>query len=215
MSPDRLSHLSDDVLVARFQEGHEDALETLFKRYSAYARAKGRGYFLIGADSEDIRQEALIGLYKAIRDFRPEREASFRSFAELCITRQIITAIKSATRMKHQPLNQYLSFSAPGPTAEDSGQSFEHLLKDNSYLGPEDHLILQETASEVRFAIGQILSSMEADVLELYVDGLSFEEIAARLSRHVKAVDNAVYRIKRKIHVYLRQSPENALSRAG
>src|SRR3954447_6090563 len=145
-----LAGLSDDDLVARFHDGDADALNVLLERYRRFARAKARGYFLIGADSDDIEQEGLIGLYKAIRDFRPERQASFRAFAELCITRQIITAIKTATRHKHQPLNQYVSISSSRHGDEHHERTVEEMLDDHHVVDPAEHVVSNERMHDMR-----------------------------------------------------------------
>ncbi len=194
-----LSERTDIELAAFAQEGDRDALEALIDRYRRFARAKSRGYFLVGGDSDDIEQEALIGLYKAARDFRPEHQASFRAFAELCITRQIITAIKTATRQKHQPLNQYVSISGTRGGDEPGERSMEDLLLVQPGSDPADRLLADERLATLREAMGRLLSSLEVDVLRLYVEGKSYQEIGELLGRHVKSIDNALQRIKRKL----------------
>ncbi|MER3452567.1 MAG: RNA polymerase sporulation sigma factor SigH [Acidimicrobiia bacterium] len=198
-----LTELPDDELVARYRGGDVDALETLLERYRRFARAKARGYFLIGADSDDIEQEGLIGLYKAVRDFRPDRQASFRAFAELCITRQIITAIKTATRQKHQPLNQYVSISGVRGGDEPGERAVEDLLDDHAVADPADQVVSAERLDAMRRSMAQMLSGLEVDVLRLYVEGKSYQEIGERLGRHVKSIDNALQRIKRKLDLHL------------
>jgi len=193
-----LLELSDVELAARSQQGDHDALGVLIDRYRRFARAKSRGYFLVGGDADDIEQEALIGLYKAARDFRPE-QASFRAFAELCITRQIITAIKTATRQKHQPLNQYVSISGTRGGDEPGERSVEDLLMVNLDSDPADRIVSDERISSLRDAMQQQLSSLEIEVLGLYVEGKSYQEIGEQLGRHVKSIDNALQRIKRKL----------------
>jgi RNA polymerase sporulation-specific sigma factor len=202
--PVTLSRLSDLELVARCQTGCEDALNALLERYRRFARAKARAYFLVGADRDDVEQEALIGLYKAARDFRPEHQSSFRAFADLCITRQIITAIKAATRHKHQPLNQYVSFSR-GRTGDDGEErAVEELLRPHLHeVDPADELIADERLRALRARLAEVLSGFEVDVLSLYVDGRSYQEIGVELDRHVKAIDNALQRIKRKLELHL------------
>ena len=169
-----LTELADDELVARFREGDQDALTVLLERYRRFARAKARGYFLIGADSDDIEQEGMIGLYKAARDFRPERQASFRAFAELCITRQVITAIKTATRQKHQPLNQYVSISGVRGGDDPGERSVEVLLDDHAMPDPADEVVSNERMDAMRTSMAEMLSGLEVDVLRLYVEGKFF-----------------------------------------
>ena len=200
-----LTDLSDDDLVARYHGGDDAALKTLIERYRRFARAKARGYFLIGADSDDIEQEGLIGLYKAARDFRPERQASFRAFAELCITRQVITAVKTATRQKHQPLNQYVSISASRPTDESNERTVEDLLDDHHVADPAEKVVQNEQLDAMRSSMAEMLSGLEVDVLRLYVEGKSYQEIGDQLGRHTKSIDNALQRIKRKIEGHLEE----------
>jgi RNA polymerase sporulation-specific sigma factor len=198
-----LSELSDDELVARFQGGDELSVQVLLDRYRRFARAKARGYFLVGADGDDIEQEGLIGLYKAARDFRPERQASFRAFAELCITRQVITAVKTATRQKHQPLNQYVSISGVRGTDDANERSVEDLLEDHYIADPADTVVSNERMDSMRQSMAEMLSGLEVDVLRLYVEGKSYHEIGEHLGRHVKSIDNALQRIKRKLEAHL------------
>jgi len=198
-----LGQLADDELVARFRDGDTAALEALLERYRRFARAKSRGYFLVGADSDDIEQEGMIGLYKAIRDFRPERQASFRAFAELCITRQVITAIKTATRQKHQPLNQYVSISGVRGGDDPGERTVEDLLDDHNIADPADQVVSNERMDDMRRSMAEMLSGLEVDVLRLYVEGKSYQEIGAQLGRHVKSIDNALQRIKRKLEAHL------------
>jgi RNA polymerase sporulation-specific sigma factor len=198
-----LSELSDDELVARFQGGDELSVQVLLDRYRRFARAKARGYFLVGADSDDIEQEGLIGLYKAARDFRPERQASFRAFAELCITRQVITAVKTATRQKHQPLNQYVSISGVRGTDDANERNVEDLLEDHYIADPADTVVSNERMDSMRQSMAEMLSGLEVDVLRLYVEGKSYHEIGEHLGRHVKSIDNALQRIKRKLEAHL------------
>jgi RNA polymerase sporulation-specific sigma factor len=195
--------LADDQLAALSQQGDRQAQEALIDRYRRFARAKSRGYFLVGGDHDDIEQEALIGLYKAARDFRPEHQASFRAFAELCITRQIITAIKTATRQKHQPLNQYVSISGVRGGDEPGERSVEDLLHSHADTDPADSVVSSERLSVMRSAMAEMLSGLEVDVLKLYVEGKSYQEIGDELGRHVKSIDNALQRIKRKLDQHL------------
>jgi RNA polymerase sporulation-specific sigma factor len=198
-----LTDLSDDELAARFQGGDDLAVQVLLDRYRRFARAKARGYFLVGADSDDNEQEGLIGLYKAARDFRPDRQASFRAFAELCITRQVITAVKTATRQKHQPLNQYVSISGVRGSDDPGERSVEDLLDDHYIADPADTVVSNERMDLMRQSMADMLSGLEVDVLRLYVEGKSYQEIGAHLGRHVKSIDNALQRIKRKLEGHL------------
>jgi RNA polymerase sporulation-specific sigma factor len=197
---------SDDELAVLAQSGDSFAEQILIERYRRFVRAKGRGYFLVGGDAEDVQQEALIGLYKAIRDYQVERQASFRAFVELCSTRQIITAIKRATRHKHQPLNQYVSIS-PMRSDDDSesDRPVEELLSDRIERDPADHVVSQERLESMRSAMADTLSGLEVDVLRLYVEGRSYQEIGERLGRQVKSIDNALQRIKRKLDLHLQE----------
>ena len=194
-----LFDMSDDGLVERFRRGDVAALDLLFERYRRFARAKARGYFLVGADFDDIEQEGMIGLFKAVRDFRSDRQSSFRAFAELCITRQIITAIKTATRRKHQPLNRYVSLSGLR-VVDDPGEWWvEELLDDHQAPDPADEVVSLEDLNAMRASMAEMLSTLEVDVLRLYLEGRSYQEIGALLGRHVKSIDNALQRIKRKL----------------
>ena len=204
-----LAELSDDELVARFQGGDNDSLDVLLQRYRRFTRAKARGYFLIGADSDDIEQEGMIGLFKAVRDFRPDRQASFRAFAELCITRQIITAIKTATRQKHQPLNSYLSLSGTRPGEENGSGTVEEVLEAKGLIDPIEFIISMEDLRSMRRMMSEMLSKLEVEVLRLYVEGKSYQEIAEVLGRHVKSIDNALQRIKRKLETHLTEPADD------
>ena len=208
LDPAALDHLPDVELVARYQAGDDDSLAALIARYRRYARSKARTYFLVGADRDDVEQEALIGLYKAARDFRPEHESSFRAFAELCITRQIITAIKTANRQKHQALNQYVSISG-APADDRSGDDRgERAVEERVHLhrpaaDPADRIVAAERFGAMRQRLAEVLSGLEIEVLSLYVEGRSYQEIGDHLDRHVKSIDNAVQRIKRKLELHL------------
>jgi len=193
--------LSDEALVGLFHEGDLEALDVLLARYRRFARAKARGYFLAGGDTDDIEQEGMIGLYKAIRDFR-HGQSSFRAFAELCVTRQIMTAIKIACRQKHQPLNRYVSLSGLRVVDDPSERLLEELL-DQRVPDPADEVVSLEGQAAMRAALAELLSNLEVDVLRLHLDGCSYQEISARLGRHTKAVDNALQRIKRKLEAHL------------
>ena len=200
---DSPAELSDDALVARYRLGDVEALDALLERYRRFVRSKARGYFLVGADFDDIEQEGMIGLYKAVRDFRDDRQASFRAFAELCITRQIITAIKTATRQKHQPLNSYLSLSGTRPGEENGSGTVEEVLEAKGLIDPIEFIISMEDLRSMRRMMSEMLSKLEVEVLRLYVEGKSYQEIAEVLGRHVKSIDNALQRIKRKLDVHL------------
>jgi RNA polymerase sporulation-specific sigma factor len=194
----------DDRLVAAARAGDERALTELLTKYRGFARAKARSYFLVGADHEDIVQEGMIGLYKAVRDFNPELASSFRAFAELCVTRQIITAIKTATRQKHGPLNSYVSFSRPVAGDEDGDRCLSDVLAIRAVCDPADLVISAERIRALQAHFDAVLSDLEAEVLRLYVEGKSYVEIADVLDRHVKSIDNALQRIKRKLDGHLR-----------
>jgi RNA polymerase sporulation-specific sigma factor len=194
----------DEALVAAARAGDDRALATLLDKYRGFARAKAHSYFLVGADREDIIQEGMIGLYKAVRDFNPELQTSFRAFAELCITRQVITAIKTATRQKHGPLNNYVSFSRPVLSDEEGERCLGDILPVTSICDPADLVISAERIRALQEHFDTVLSDLEAEVLRLYVDGKSYQEIAEVLKRHVKSIDNALQRIKRKLDGHLR-----------
>ncbi len=202
---DTLEEVADEDLVARFHDGDFAALDTLLERYRRFARSRARAYFLAGADVDDVVQEGMIGLYKAARDFRADRQASFRAFAELCITRQVITAVKSATRHKHQPLNQYVSLSGARGGDESGERSLEEMLDPHAVPDPAETVISNERLAAMRRSIGETLSGLEVDVLRLYVEGKSYQEIGEQLGRHVKSIDNALQRIKRKLEGHLRE----------
>ncbi len=199
----RTATASDPELVAAAQAGDADAFDALVDRYRRFVRARSRGYFLVGGDREDLEQEALIGFYKAVRDFRPELLASFRSFAELCINRQLITAIKTATRKKHVPLNQSISFSATRPDDGDDRSDEDLLVAVDPRSDPLEQLVAREDVAATHAVLAATLSPLEVDVLTRYVAGASYEVIAEEVGRHVKAVDNALQRIKRKLQQHL------------
>ncbi len=195
---------TDEVLAERACEGDDRAIETLLTRYRNFARAKARSYFLAGADKEDIVQEGMIGLFKAIRDFQPDKNTAFRAFAELCITRQIITAIKTATRQKHIPLNSYVSLNRPtGGTEQGDDRPLSDALMADDVFDPAELVISSDEIAAIRDSMGRVLSDLETEVLQLYVEGKSYQEIAEILGRHVKSIDNALQRIKRKLEQYL------------
>ena len=198
--PQRVERENDDVrLVIRARNGDEAALDLLIRRYTPFVRLKASSYFLAGGESDDLIQEGLIGLYKAVRDFRADKETSFRSFAELCITRQIITAIKAATRFKHQPLNAYVSFSQTPAGQEDGDCTLGDALPGPGVEDPAVCVISTEELQSLVFTLGTGLSCLEADALRLYMEGLSYEQMAAELGCDTKTIDNALQRVKRKV----------------
>ena len=199
-SPQKLQReLADLQLVMRARNGDQQALDELIRRYTGFVRLKASSYFLAGGDSEDLIQEGLIGLYKAVRDFSPEL-SSFRSFAELCVTRQIITAIKTATRFKHSPLNSYVSFShTPAGQDGDGDCTLGDALPGPSVDDPSVCVISTEELQSLVFTLGSGLSKLEADALKLYLEGESYEEMAERLGCDTKTIDNALQRVKRKV----------------
>lgn len=202
---ERFSQMTDEEVCALAQQSDGYALEYLLNRYKNFVRSRARSYFLIGADHEDIVQEGMIGLYKGIRDFRPDKLASFRAFAELCITRQIITAIKTATRQKHIPLNSYVSLNKP-IFDEESDRTLLDVISEGRITNPEELLIGQEELSSIESRIGEMLSDLEWEVLTAYLEGRSYQEIAADLGRHVKSIDNALQRVKRKMEKFLEEA---------
>jgi RNA polymerase sporulation-specific sigma factor len=197
--------LEDLQLVLKARNGDGTALDTLIKRYTGFVRLKASSYFLAGGDSEDLIQEGLIGLYKAVRDFRPDKETSFRSFAELCVTRQIITAIKTATRFKHAPLNTYVSFSHTPAGQDVEGEcTLGEALPGPHTQEPSVCVISTEELQSLVFTLGTGLSSLEADALRLYLEGESYESMAELLGCDTKTIDNALQRVKRKILTHQR-----------
>ena len=192
--------LEDLQLVMKARNGSETALDTLMRRYTGFVRLKASSYFLAGGESDDLIQEGLIGLYKAVRDFKADKETSFRSFAELCVTRQIITAIKTATRFKHQPLNQYISFSHTPAGQDNEGEcTLGDALPGPSTNDPSVCVVSTQELQSLVFALGSGLSSLEADALRCYLEGLSYEDMAVELGCDCKTIDNALQRVKRKI----------------
>jgi len=196
------AEMTDEEMVDLAQQGDQFAIEFLVDKYKNFVRAKARSYFLIGADKEDIIQEGMIGLFKAIRDYKMDKLTSFRAFAELCITRQIITAIKTATRQKHIPLNSYVSLNKP-IYDEESDRTLIDILSTSRISNPEDIVISREEFMFIEKKMGEILSSLEWKVLMAYLEGKSYQEIAVDLKRHVKSIDNALQRVKRKLEKYL------------
>jgi len=202
---ERFTHLTDEEVVEMSHQGEPLAEDYLLDKYKNFVRAKARSYFLIGADHEDIVQEGMIGLYKAIRDYRPEKLSSFRAFAELCITRQIITASKTATRQKHIPLNSYISLNKP-LYDEESDRTLMDVIMEGKVSNPEEIIINREDLTNINEKIKEVLSGLEQEVLSAYLDGKSYQEIAESLGRHVKSIDNALQRVKRKLEKYLEET---------
>jgi len=191
-------NMEDEDIVDAAKMGNPFALEYLISRYKGFVKSKARTYFLVGADRDDIIQEGMIGLYKAIRDYDRDKLASFRSFAEICITRQIITAIKSATRQKHIPLNSYVSLNRP-MYEEDSERTLMDIIEGARISDPMEVFIGRESMYNIETRIGEVLSELEAEVLRHYIQGKSYSEIAAEMKRDVKSIDNALQRVKKKL----------------
>ncbi len=195
--------LDDHYLIALAKQGKKDAYDRIVKRYYGFVRLKASSYFLIGGDSDDLIQEGLVGLYKAIRDYRTDRESSFRNFAELCITRQIITAVKTATRNKHTPLNGYVSFSATPAGASDSEPTLDEVLPGSTTHDPVNQVISSEELRSLVACLSTVLSDLESRVLSLYLDGYSYTTIGEKIGCDCKTVDNALQRVKRKVGAHL------------
>src|SRR4051812_30220222 len=193
----------DHFLIALAKQGRKDAMDRIVKRYHGFVRLKASSYFLVGGDWDDLVQEGLVGLYKAVRDYRTDRESSFRNFAELCITRQIITAVKTSTRNKHAPLNEYVSFAQTPAGAAEAEQTLEDVLPGPTVHDPAIQVISSEELHSLVGCLTSALSDLESSVLSLYLDGRSYEEIAGRLDCDTKTVDNALQRVKRKVAAHL------------
>lgn len=196
--------LSDEQIISCIRKGDKDALEYIITKYKNFVKARARTYFLVGADREDIIQEGMIGLYKAVRDFDEDKQSSFRAFAELCITRQIITAIKTATRQKHIPLNSYVSLNKP-VYDDESDKTLLDMIGHGKIVDPEEMIINREDYVGMENKIGELLSSLEWEVLSLYLDGKSYHEIAGEMDKQVKSIDNALQRVKRKLEKFLEE----------
>lgn len=192
------NEMLDEEIVMEAKRGNVRAQEYLINKYENFVKSKAKSYFLIGADKEDIYQEGMIGLYKAIRDFKSDKLSSFKAFAELCVTRQIITAIKTATRQKHIPLNTYISLNKP-IYDEESDRTLMDVLSESKVTDPEELIISREEMGYIQNEIGEVLSNLEMEVLMSYIDGKSYQEIACDLDRHAKSIDNALQRVKRKL----------------
>lgn len=193
---------SDEEIVIEAKSGNNRAQDYLISKYENFVKSKAKSYFLIGADKEDIYQEGMIGFYKAIRDYKPDKSTSFRAFAEICVTRQIITAIKTATRQKHIPLNTYVSLNKP-IYEEESERTLLDVLASIKISDPEELIISKEQMDYIEDKIENVLSDLELEVLTSYLDGKSYQEIACDLERHSKSIDNALQRVKRKLEKYL------------
>jgi RNA polymerase sporulation-specific sigma factor len=199
---EKYAKLRDENIISLIREGDRTAQDFMISKYKSLVKVKSRTYFLIGADREDIIQEGMIGLYKAIRDFNKDKLASFHSFAEICVTRQIITAIKTATRQKHIPLNSYISLNKSVDEGE-TVRSYIDLLVETSISSPEDIFIDQEDKSFIEKNIAETLSLLECKVLYLYMQGKSYLEIACMTDKNEKSIDNAIQRIRRKVEKIL------------
>ena len=198
--PDKAQREVDDLrLVIRARNGDSAALDVLLRKYTAFVRLKASSYFIAGGESEDLIQEGLIGLYKAVRDFRSDKETSFRSFAELCITRQIITAIKAATRFKHAPLNSYVSFSQTPAGQQEGDCTVGDALPGPGVEDPAVCVISTQELQSLVFCLGTGLSRLESEALRLYMEGLSYEQMAEEIGCDTKTIDNALQRVKRKV----------------
>ena len=198
------AELDDHYLIALAKQGKPEAYDMIVRRYFGFVRLKASSYFLIGGDADDLIQEGLVGLYKAVRDYRSDRESSFRNFAELCITRQIITAVKTSTRNKHTPLNEYVSFSqTPASGGGDGDPTLDELLPGPSVHDPVNQVISTEELQSLVACLSSVLSELESAVLSLYLDGHSYELIGERLDCDTKTVDNALQRVKRKVGTHL------------
>lgn len=209
MEDDGFQGMADEQIVDLAGAGDKAAEEYLIHKYKNFVRARARSYFLIGADKEDIIQEGMIGLFKAIRDYKPDKQSSFRAFAELCITRQIITAVKTATRQKHIPLNSYVSLNKP-IYDEESDRTLLDVITGTRMSDPEELIISQEEFSDIEGKMGEALSPLERQVLLYYLDGKSYQDIAELLQRQVKSIDNALQRVKKKFDHYLQTRDQEA-----
>ncbi|MDX6670361.1 MAG: polymerase sporulation-specific sigma factor [Solirubrobacteraceae bacterium] len=201
--------LDDGYLIALAKQGSAPAYDAIVRRYYGFVRLKSSSYFLAGGDSEDLVQEGLVGLYKAVRDYRTDRESSFRNFAELCITRQIITAVKTASRNKHAPLNRYVSFSNTPAGASEPEPTLDEILPGPTAHDPINQAISSEELRALIACLSSVLSELESRVLGLYLDGYSYQDIGEKLGCEAKTVDNALQRVKRKVgsHIDSRAVP--------
>lgn len=201
----KLEALSDEALITLYRQGTNEAVDVLIQRYKKLVRNRIKVNFFVGADKDDLIQEGMIGLFKAICDYDPEREASFKSFATLCVTRQISTAFKTVTRQKHMPLNRSISLSVPinskSSDDEDEGITLMDTLKNNISLTPEDEVISKENVEVIHEYIDKALSALEIEVLHFYMEGKNYREIAQLMDKPPKSIDNALQRIKKKLEV--------------
>ena len=202
-NPQGQVQVDDAYLIALAKQGDPTAYDRIVRRYYGFVRLKASSYFLAGGDADDLIQEGLVGLYKAVRDYRSDRESSFRNFAELCITRQIITAVKTATRNKHTPLNQYVSFSSTPSSASEGEPTLDEVIAGPSVHDPVNQVISTEELNSLVACLSTALSELESRVLALYLDGSSYEQIGERLGCDTKTVDNALQRVKRKVGTHL------------
>ena len=202
-NPQGQVQVDDGYLIALAKQGDPIAYDRIVRRYYGFVRLKASSYFLAGGDADDLIQEGLVGLYKAVRDYRTDRESSFRNFAELCITRQIITAVKTATRNKHTPLNQYVSFSATPASAQDGEPTLDEIIPGSPIHDPVNQVISTEELQSLVACLSTALSELESRVLSLYLDGYSYEQVGERLGCDTKTVDNALQRVKRKVGTHL------------
>lgn len=197
------SKKTDEELVSQVREGNLFALEFIMNKYKDFVRSKTRTYFLIGADRDDILQEGMIGLYKAVRDYNPDKAATFKSFADLCVTRQIITAVKASNRQKHIPLNSYISLNRPMYEDDNERSTFLDLIASSKIVNPEEIFIGQENLQNIESTISKKLSKLERKVLLLYLEGKSYQDISERLKKPIKSIDNALQRVKHKLEEIL------------
>jgi RNA polymerase sporulation-specific sigma factor len=195
---------NDEELAVAARAGDSQASSALIARYRPFLRSRARSFFLLGADVDDVLQESLIGFYKAIRDFDPERQTHFRGFADLCVQRQLITAVKGATRHKHGPLNSYVSFSRPVGADEDGERVLADVLPAGAMADPAEQVVSSERIRALQSYLDRELSDLEVEVLRMHVDGKSYAEIADQLQRQTKSIDNALQRIKRKLSAHLK-----------
>ena len=202
-NPQGQVQVDDGYLIALAKQGDAIAYDRIVRRYYGFVRLKASSYFLAGGDADDLIQEGLVGLYKAVRDYRTDRESSFRNFAELCITRQIITAVKTATRNKHTPLNQYVSFSASPASAQDGEPTLDEVIPGSPIHDPVNQVISSEELQSLVACLSTALSELESRVLSLYLDGYSYEQVGEKLGCDTKTVDNALQRVKRKVGSHL------------
>jgi RNA polymerase sporulation-specific sigma factor len=202
-SPQSEVKVDDGFLIALAKQGDPTACHRLVRRYYGFVRLKASSYFLAGGDADDLIQEGLIGLFKAIRDYRTDRESSFRNFAELCITRQIITAVKTATRNKHTPLNRYVSFSSTPAASGDDVPTLDQMIAGPAVHDPVNQVVSSEELRSLVACLSTALSELESRVLSLYLDGYSYEQVGERLACDTKTVDNALQRVKRKVGAHL------------